>query len=391
MSAPRPRTAQPTAPKPHPSILDIEPYVPGESKLEGQAKVIKLASNESALGPSPRAIAAFRDAAETMHRYPDGGSQALRAAIARRFGLEAARLVCGTGSDELISLLCRAYAGSGDEVLYSRHGFLMYPIAALSAGAAPVAAPERTYGIDAMAIGATPVAAAATGYRADVDSLLAHASPRTKLCFIANPNNPTGTYLTTAEMKRLRDGLPAGTLLVVDAAYSEYVTRNDYSAGVELVEGRDDTVMLRTFSKLFAMGGMRIGWAYCPPAIADVLNRIRGVFNIAGPAQAAAIAALEDLAHQDRSRAHNDMWLPWLTNELRALGFEVVDSVANFVLVGFPPSGPKTAKAANAFLNERGIIPRMVGSYGLPNHLRITIGLEHEMRAVVAALADFLK
>jgi histidinol-phosphate aminotransferase len=380
-----------TAPRPHKSILEIEPYVGGKSALPGQAKTIKLSSNESALGPSPRAVAALRAAAETMHRYPDGGSTDLRAAIGKRFGLDPARIVCGTGSDELIALLCRAYSGPGDEVLYSQYGFVMYPIAALSAGAAPIAAPERTYRIDAMSTGATPVAAPATGYRADVDALLAHANARTKLCFIANPNNPTGTYLTTDEMKRLREGLPAGCLLVIDAAYSEYVTRNDYTAGAEMVDARDDVVMLRTFSKLFAMGGMRIGWAYCPPAIIDVLHRIRGVFNIAGPAQAAGIAALEDLAHQDKSRAHNDMWLPWFTNELRALGLEVVDSVANFVLIGFPAAGPKTAAAANAFLNSRGIIPRAVGNYGLPNHLRITIGTEDELRAVVAALADFLK
>lgn len=361
-----------TSPRPHASILEIEPYVGGKSSLAGHAKTIKLSSNESALGPSPRAIAALRAAAETMHRYPDGGSIDLRAAIARRFGLDADCIVCGTGSDELIALLCRAYAGPGDEVLYSQYGFVMYPIAALSAGAKPVAAPENNY-------------------RADVDALLAHANARTKLCFLANPNNPTGTYLTTDEVRRLRDGLPAGCLLVIDAAYSEYVTRNDYSAGTELVEGRDDVVMLRTFSKLFAMGGMRIGWSYCPPAIVDVLHRIRGVFNISGPAQAAGIAAVEDLAHQDKSRAHNDMWLPWFTAELRKLGLDVVDSVANFVLVGFPVTGPKTAAAANAFLNSRGIIPRAVGNYGLPNHIRITIGTEDELRAVAAALADFLK
>ncbi|HEX9462886.1 MAG TPA: histidinol-phosphate transaminase [Alphaproteobacteria bacterium] len=361
-----------TSPQPRPGILKIEPYVGGKSSLPGHAKTIKLSSNESALGPSPKAIAALSAAAADMHRYPDGGSIDLRAAIAKRFGLNVERIVCGTGSDELIALMCRAYAGPGDEVLYSQYGFVMYPIAALSVGAAPVIAPEKDY-------------------RADVDALLAKANPRTKLCFIANPNNPTGTYLTVAEMKRLRDGLPAGCVLVIDAAYSEYVTRNDYSAGTDLAESRDDVVMLRTFSKLFAMGGMRIGWAYCPPAIVDVLHRIRGVFNIAGPAQAAGIAALEDLAHQDRSRAHNDMWLPWFMQELRALGLEIVPSVANFVLIKFPKTGPKTAAAANAFLNARGIIPRAVGNYGLPHHLRITIGTEPELRAVIAALADFVK
>jgi histidinol-phosphate aminotransferase len=361
-----------TAPTPRPGILAIEPYVGGKSTLAGHTKVIKLASNESALGPSPRAVEALRKAAETMHRYPDGGSIDLRAAIAKRFGLDVNRIVCGTGSDELISLLCRAYAGPGDEVLYSKFGFLMYPIAALS-------------------VGATPVAAAEKNYRMDVDALLALSTPRTKLCFVANPNNPTGTYITAAELKRLRDGLPAGCVLVVDAAYSEYVTRNDYSSGLEFVDSRDDTVMLRTFSKMFALGGLRIGWGYFPPVIADVLNRIRGVFNITGPAQAAGVASLEDLAFQDQSRAHNDMWLPWFTEQLRALGLDVTPSVGNFVMIGFPAEGTKTAAAANAFLNSRGIIPRALANYHLPNHLRITIGLEAELRAVVSALADFLK
>jgi histidinol-phosphate aminotransferase len=360
------------SPTPRPGILSIEPYVPGKSALPGQTKTIKLSSNEGALGPSPRALAALRHAAENMHRYPDGGSVDLRAAIGKRFGLDPERIVCGTGSDELIALLCKAYAGPGDEVLYSQYGFVMYPIGAYAAGATPVAAPE-------------------TSYTADVDALLAKANASTKLCFLANPNNPTGTYIPASEVKRLRAGLPAGTILVIDAAYAEYVSRNDYSAGVELVESRDDTVMLRTFSKLFALGGLRLGWGYFPPAIADVLNRIRGVFNISLPAQAAGVAALEDLAFQDQSRAHNDMWLPWLTAEVRKLGLEVVPSVGNFVLVGFAASGAKTAAAANAFLNSRGIIPRAVANYGLPNHLRITIGTEDEMRAVVAALADFLK
>jgi histidinol-phosphate aminotransferase len=235
------------------------------------------------------------------------------------------------------------------------------------------------------------VAALEKDYRMDVDAMLALATPRTKLCFVANPNNPTGTYITTAELMRLRDGLPSGCVLVVDAAYSEYVTRNDYSTGLELVDSRDDTVMLRTFSKIFALGGLRIGWGYFPPAIADVMNRIRGVFNITGPSHAAAIASLEDLAFQDRSRAHNDMWLPWFMDELRKLGLTVIPSVGNFVTVGFPADGAKTAVAANAFLNSRGIIPRLLANYHMPNHLRITIGLEAELRAVVAALADFLK
>ncbi len=360
------------SPVPRPGILSVEPYVGGKSALPGQMKPIKLSSNEGALGPSPRAVAAMHKAAETMHRYPDGGAGDLRAAIARRFGLNADRIVCGAGSDELIALLCRAYAGPGDEILYSQYGFVMYPIAAHGVGATPVAAPE-------------------TNYRTDVGALLAKANVRTKLCFVANPNNPTGTYITAAELKRLRDRLPAETLLVVDAAYAEYVSRNDYSSGVDLVEARDDVVMLRTFSKIFALGGMRLGWAYCPPAVADVLHRLRGPFNVAAAAQAAGIAALEDLAFADQSRAHNDMWLPWFAQELQKLGLAVTPSVGNFVLVGFPTAGTHTAAAANAFLNARGIIPRLVANYGLPNHIRITIGTEAELRAVLAALADFLK
>ncbi len=361
-----------TTPAPRPGILSIEPYVGGKSSLPGKARPIKLSSNESAIGPSPRAIAAYEKLSRQLHRYPDGGATELRAALAKRFGLDAARVVCGAGSDELIALLARAYAGHGDEVLYSQYGFVMYPIAALGAGATPVKAPEREY-------------------RADVDALLAHASEKTKICFLANPNNPTGTFVTPGELERLRAGLPAHTLLVIDAAYAEYVARNDYSSGQELVAGCDNVVMTRTFSKIFALGGLRLGWAYCPPSVADVLNRIRGPFNISSAAQAAGVAALDDLAHSDASRAHNDIWLPWLAGELAALGLKAPPSAGNFVLVEFPADGAKTAAAANAFLNARGIIPRAVANYGLSNHLRITIGLEDEMRAVVAALAEFLE
>ena len=359
-----------TAPIPRPGILDIAPYVPGKSSAEGHAKPIKLSSNESALGPSPRALAAYAKAAAEIHRYPDGACEALRAAIGKRFGLDPARIVCGAGSDEIIALLTKVYAGPGDEVLFTEHGFLMYPLAALAAGATPVKAAER-------------------GLRTDVDALLAKAGPKTRLCFVANPNNPTGTYIPASELQRLRDGLPAHTLLVVDAAYAEYVSRNDYGDGAELVGARDDTVMTRTFSKIFALGGMRLGWCYAPPGVIDVLNRVRGPFNVSAPAQAAGIAALEDLAFADRSRAHNDIWLPWLTRELRGLGLEAPDSVGNFVLVRFP-GGEHSAAAANAHLARDGIIPRAVAAYGLAEHLRITIGTEDEMRAVVTSLKRFL-
>lgn len=358
-------------PTPRPGILEIAPYIGGESKVAGVSRVIRLASNESALGPSPRAVAAYHAEAPEIFRYPDGGSVALRQAIARRHGLEPDRIVCGTGSDELISLLARAYSGAGDEVVYSRHGFLMYPIAAQSAGATPVAVPEKRL-------------------TADVDGLLEHVTPRTKLVYLANPNNPTGTFLSRDEVRRLHAGLPKSTLLVIDAAYAEFVARNDYEPGVELVQGAENVVMLRTFSKIYALAGLRIGWAYGSPAIIDVLNRVRGVFNINLPAQAAAVAALEDIASVDRAREHNDIWRPWLERELEALGLAVTPAVANFVLVHFG-TGRKGSDAAWSFLQSRGILTRRMGAYGLPEHVRITVGLEEEMRAVVAALADFLK
>lgn len=358
-------------PTPRPGVLDIAPYVGGEARIPGVAQPMRLASNESALGPSPRALEAYRAAAAEIHRYPDGHSTELRQALGRHYGLDAGRIVCGAGSDELLGLLIRAYAGPGDEVLYSRHGFLMYPIAAQAAGATPVAAPERDL-------------------TADVDALLAHVTPRTRLVFLANPNNPTGTFVPRGEVRRLHAGLPEDVLLVIDAAYAEYVARNDYEPGIELVESAPNVVMARTFSKIFALGGLRLGWVYCSAAVADVLNRVRNPFNVNAAAQAAGMAALADVAAVDRAREHNDIWRAWLARELAALGLTVVPSVANFLLVRFA-GAPKDADAAFAFLRSRAIITRKVAGYGLADSLRITIGTEAEMRAVAAALADFLR
>ncbi len=357
------------APVARPGIMDINPYVGGESALPGVTRVIKLASNEGALGPSPRAVEAYKAIADDLHRYPDGGAGRLRDALAARYGLDASRIVCGAGSDELLGLLCRAYAGPGDEVLYSAHGFLMYAIAAKTAGATPVTAPE-------------------VDLRAHVDNLLAKVSERTKICFIANPNNPTGTYITAEELKRLRAGLPDHVLLVVDAAYAEFVDRNDYSNGVELVEAGNNTVMTRTFSKLYALGGLRLGWAYCPENVAGVLNRVRNPFNVASPALAAGLAALQDTEFAQLCKAHNDYWLPWMIERVAALGLTVTPSVCNFVLVRFGTA--ERAKEADAFLRSKGIIGRAMGGYGLPDSLRITIGRDDENQAVVAALAEFV-
>ena len=356
--------------RPRPGILEIEPYVGGKAEVAGIARAIKLSANESPLGPSPKAIEALRAAAPEAHRYPDGGASILRRAIGARFGLDPERIVCGAGSDELIQLLMRAYAGPGDEVLYSAHGFLMYKLSALGVGATPIAAPEREL-------------------TADVDALLARLSSRTRMVFIANPNNPTGTYLDAEALGRLHAGLPDDVLLVIDAAYAEYVRRNDYTAGLDLVDGAENVVVTRTFSKLFGLAALRVGWLYAQPPVVDVLHRIRGPFNVSTPAQIAGVAALEDLDHQERARAHNDHWLPWLGHELTRLGLEVYPSVANFVLIRFEDGHRRDAAAASAWLERHGIIARAMAAYGLPHCLRLSVGLEDENRAAVAALKEF--
>jgi histidinol-phosphate aminotransferase len=357
-------------PVPGPGILDIAPYVGGDAKLPGIERPIRLASNESALGPSPKAVTAYRALAGEIHRYPDGSADELRHALGEHHGLDPARIVCGSGSDELIGLLQRAYAGPGTEIVYSRHGFLMYPIGALAVGATPVAVPERDL-------------------TADVDAILAAVTERTKIVFIANPNNPTGTYLSAGEMTRLQAGLPPHVLLVIDAAYAEFVNRNDYEPGIKLVEGSDNVVMLRTFSKIYALAGLRLGWGYFPPAIADVLNRVRGPFNVTAPALAAGIAALNDTESLEKARAHNDRWQPWLSERLAALGLSLTPSVGNFVLPRFP-EGRYNADAAFAFMQSRGILARRMGGYGLPDRIRITVGTGEENEKVAATLAEFM-
>jgi histidinol-phosphate aminotransferase len=353
------------APKVRPGIMEIAPYVGGEATIPGIARPAKLSSNENPLGPSAKSIAAFREAAVEMHRYPDGEVVKLREAIARRFGLEADRIVCSHGSDEMISLLTRAYAGLGDEVLFSRHGFLMYRICALATGATPRAAPEKNL-------------------RTDVEALLAMVTPATRIVFLGNPNNPTGSYLTADEMRELRRRLPGDVLLAIDAAYAEFVDAADYDPGQDLVRAGDNTVMLRTFSKIYGLAGLRLGWAYCPPGVADVLNRIRAPFNTSAPAQAAALAALEDREHEARTRAHNKKWREWLAAELAGQGYRVHPSVGNFLLVEFAD-----ADKADVFLKSRGLIMRKMGVYGLGHCLRITIGTESETRATATALAEF--
>ena len=357
-------------PQPRPGGLAIDPYVPGKSAAPGVARVFKLSSNETPLGPSPHAIAAYRAVADHLQDYPDGAATPLREAIGRAFGLDPGRIVCGAGSDDLLNLLADAYLQDGDEAIHTTHGFLVYPIATLGSGAKPVAAAEKNY-------------------TADVDAILAAVSARTKIVFLANPNNPTGTYIGFDEVKRLHRALPAHVLLVLDAAYAEYVRRNDYESGIELVATSDNVVMCRTFSKIYGLAALRLGWMYGPAHVVDAVNRIRGPFNVNAAAMAAGVAAVADAAHIEAARAHNEKWLAWLSAEIRKLGLEVTPSVANFVLIHFPKQKGRTAVDADAFLTGRGLILRRVAAYHLPDALRMTVGTEEANRLVVEALAAF--
>jgi histidinol-phosphate aminotransferase len=323
------------------------------------------------LGPSANAVAAYRAVGEELQDYPDGSSSDLRDAIGNAFGLDPDRIVCGAGSDDLLNLIARAYLSDGDEAIHTTHGFLVYPIATLGTGAKAVVAPEKNF-------------------TADVDAILKAVTSKTKIVFLANPNNPTGTYIPFDEVKRLQRALPANVLLVLDAAYAEYVRRNDYESGIELVATTDNTVMTRTFSKIYGLAALRLGWMYGPAHVIDAINRIRGPFNVNAPAIAAGVAAIKDTAHVERAREHNARWLAWLTEEIGKLGLAVTPSAANFVLIHFPETKGRTAKEADAFLTKRGLILRQVGAYKLPNALRMTVGSEEANHLVVKALAEFL-
>jgi histidinol-phosphate aminotransferase len=355
-------------PRPRPEIFTVESYVGGESKLAGLNRVIKLSSNEGAFGPPPAAISAMRDAAAQMHRYPDGGMANLRAAIGKAFGLDPEKIVCGNGSDDVLALLIQSYGGPGTELIMSAHGFSIYEIAGKIAGCSVRKALERNL-------------------TTDVDAILALVTPATRLVCIANPNNPTGTLLPDAELKRLRAALPPEVLLVIDAAYAEYVDRADYDGGIGLVEAGENTVMTRTFSKIFGLGGARLGWVFAPAAIVDVLNRTRGPFNVSAMVAAAGIAALADPSWITESRAHNLCARAALAAKLEGAGIKTHPSQANFLLADFLTTA--RAEAADTFLRARGIIVRNVKSYGLPSCLRITIGTDEECGLIAEALADF--
>ncbi|WP_421988655.1 histidinol-phosphate transaminase [Roseococcus sp.] len=355
---------------PRPTILSIEPYVGGESKIPGVNRIIKLSSNEGAFGPPPAAMEAHAAISRELHRYPDPGSTGLREAIGARFGLDPARIVCGNGSDELLAYLILAYGGEGTELVMSAHGFTMYDLSGRYAGCTVIKVPEKNL-------------------TADVDAILAAVGPRTRIVCIANPNNPTGTLLPSAEMRRLRAGLRGDILLVIDAAYAEYVTDPDFDPGNALVDASGNTVMTRTFSKIFGLGGLRLGWAYMPAEVMDIVGRIRGPFNVNAAAQAAGIAALSEPGWVEKSIAHNVEWRGRLAAALEAVGIKAWPSHGNFFLADFGTA--EKAKAADAYLRARGLIVRAMGSYGLGQCLRITIGTGEECTLVAEALTAFMK
>lgn len=362
------------APVMKPWIAAIDAYVPGKATAGKGGRIIKLSSNENPLGASPKAVAAMAAVAGQAHRYPDGASNDLREAIAAQHGLEFDRVVCGTGSDEILQLLATAYAGRGDEVLYVRHGFMVYPIAAMRAGAVPVAAPD-------------------TDYTADIDMLLGCVTPATRLIYLANPNNPTGTLISRAEVERLHAGLRPDVLLVLDAAYAEYIDDPAYEDGIRLARDRQNVITTRTFSKIYGLAAERIGWAYGPASVIAAINKIRGPFNVTSAGSAGAIAALADQEWVSHCRSENARLRTWLNGEIGKLGnagLRVVPSAANFVLITFPETGA-TAEKAYAFLTAEGILTRWLPNQGLRHALRISIGTEDETHAVADALRRFVE
>lgn len=360
-----------TQPTPKSGILDIQAYKPGRATAEGVTDPIKLSANENILGSSPKAKAAFAAGIDRLHLYPDGQSQTLRAAIAQRYKLEPERLTFGCGSDEIFSLLCQVLLEPGDNIVQGQFGFASYAIGARACQAEVRFAPEPDL-------------------RIDIDQTLAQIDDRTRIVFIANPANPTGTWLTGEEIAQLHAGLPPSVLLVLDGAYAEFATDPAFSDGLELARQNKNVLVTRTFSKMHGLAALRIGWGYGSTSLIDALERIRPPFNTSIPAQDAALAALADDDFQAASVAHVEQWRPWLAQQLGGLGLETTPSAANFLIVRFPTQPGATAAEAEAFLASRGLLVRALAGYGLPQHLRITIGLEHHNRALMAALQDFM-
>jgi len=367
-SAPPPQAPEPLAPAPKPWVMGIAPYVPGRSTADDGRRVVKLSSNENPLGTSPAAAAAFEGAERSLERYPDPGAAELREALAAAYGLDPARVIYGTGSDEVLHLAAGAFAGPGDEVIHVRYGFAVYEIATRRVGAEPVVVPDRDYATDA-------------------DAILAAVTPATRLVFVANPNNPTGTFLPRAELERLHAALPPTVLLVVDQAYAEYLADADDDGGLDLARIHSNVLVTRTFSKIHGLAAERIGWGYGAAPLIDAMHRIRAPFNVTTAGQAAAVAALADTGFIAATRAHNLRWRAWFEGEVAAMGsgLRTVPSEANFSLVLF--EGALTAETAYKGLMDAGYIVRWLPGQGLPHALRITIGTEEECRGVAAALA----
>jgi len=355
--------------QPKPGILDIAPYVGGKSKIEGVAEPMKLSSNENALGAGEKAREAYHAAVANIHIYPDGRAGKLRDAVAAHHGLEGDRLIFGNGSDEVFALLNQTYLIAGDNIVTGQYGFLAYRISALANQASVKLAPEPRF-------------------KAEVEAILEQVDERTKIVYISSPSNPTGSYNTAEETRRLHAALPPHVLLVIDEAYAEFVSAPDWETSFPLARDADNIVVTRTFSKIHGLGGLRIGFGYAPRSVAEAVDRIRLPFNVSIPGIEAAVAALGDEAHQKASRELVETWRPRLTQAIKGFGSDVFPSVGNFVLVRFPDPA-RTAAAANDYLNGKGIIVRPVGGYGLPDCLRITVGTEDQNRAVLDALSEF--
>lgn len=360
-----------SGPKTHRWVNELNVYAAGKSKAGGDIKPVKLSANESAIGPSPMAVEAYKQAADKLHRYPDPVYTDLRKALSEKYNIEAGRIFCGVGSDDLLKVACRAYLTPGDEAIYVDHSFLMYPIAIKS-------------------VGGVPIKVADENYTTNVDTIISAITDKTRIIFVANPNNPTGTYIDRSEIERLWKNIPDHVLLVLDSAYAEFVSHDDYEAGIELVEKSNNVLMTRTFSKLYGLASLRLGWGYACREIADTMDKTRDPFNVPNSSQVAAVAALKDVEFEKRALAFNEKWLCWLTAQVSALGLKVIPSTTNFIMIKFEDDS-RSAIDANEFLLSRGYILRYFKNMDLDDFLRLTIGTEEENKAVVELLKEFME
>jgi len=356
-----------STPQPRDCIMQVDPYLPGRARADNAAEVHKLSSNESPFGPSQSVLDAYARAQKGIGVYPISGAAPVREALAKKFGIEAEQVICGNGVEDLLILITRVFLQKGDEAIHTEFGFNMYAI-------------------DIKASGATAVVPGEKNFTADVDAILKSVTGRTKAVFLANPNNPTGTYLPNSEIIRLHKGLPADCLFVLDEAYSEYVA-SEKPCGLELAKASKNVLLTHTFSKVYGLAGLRLGWAYGAKDIIDAMNRVRGIFNISVP----AMEALDDDAHVEKTIKHTQEWRAWLARELTALGLKVTPSEGNFVLVHFPPNPPHDVQAADTYLMSRGYILRRLDPYKLHDAMRLTVGTEEQNKAVVKHLRDFMQ